>query len=213
MRVRRHGATMFVYVGELCRYLLRQPPSPDDRNHRLRLAAGAGLRPDIWEAFQKRFAVRRIVEMYGMTEGNVNLMNLAGRVGSVGRPHPFQHDHVRLARYDVARGELARNEQGFLEACEDGEPGDRYLVIDRGEAEVSRFGEVIARLGPGEGAGEIALINDIPRTASVQAVTTLEGFALGHDDFVEAVSGHAVSQATARDLVDEHLTADAARDA
>ena len=94
-----------------------------------------------------------------------------------------------------------------------GEPGDRYLLIDRGEAEVSRFGEVIARLGPGDGAGEIALINDIPRTASVRAVTPLEAFALGHDDFVEAVSGHAVSQATARDLVDEHLTADQARDA
>ena len=57
------------------------------------------------------------------------------------------------------------------------------------------------------------LINDIPRTASVRAVTPLEAFALGHDDFVEAVSGHAVSQATARDLVDEHLTADQARDA
>src|SRR5262249_3439208 len=58
--VRRHGATAFVYVGELCRYLLRQPPSPRDREHRLRLAVGAGLRPDIWEAFQRRFGIERI---------------------------------------------------------------------------------------------------------------------------------------------------------
>ena len=93
--VRRHHATAFVYVGELCRYLLRQPPTPHDRDHPLRLAVGAGLRPDIWEAFQQRFGIARIVEMYGATEGNVSLMNRSGRVGSVGRAHPFQHHLVR----------------------------------------------------------------------------------------------------------------------
>ena len=95
----------------------------------------------------------------------------------------------------------------------EGEAGDRYVLIDRGEAEVSRFGEVIGQLGPGDGAGEIALINDIPRTASVRALTKIEGFALGHDDFVEAVAGHAVSRAAARGLVDERLAADEAREA
>ncbi len=129
--VRRHGATMFVYVGELCRYLLRQPPTPEDRNHRLRLAAGAGLRPDIWEEFQSRFGIARIVEMYGMTEGNVNLMNLAGRMGSVGRAHPFQHDNIRLARYDVGRGELERDEHGLLVPCADSEVGELLGKITR----------------------------------------------------------------------------------
>jgi fatty-acyl-CoA synthase len=122
--VRRHGATAFVYVGELCRYLLRQPPTPHDRDHRLRLAVGAGLRPDIWETFQQRFGIARIVEMYGATEGNVSLMNRAGRVGSVGRAHPFQHSQIRLARYDVARGELARTADGFLVPCGIDEPGE-----------------------------------------------------------------------------------------
>src|SRR6266566_546767 len=68
--VRRHQAVAFVYVGELCRYLLRLPPTPRDRDHRLRVAAGAGLRPDIWTAFQERFGIARIIEMYGATEGN-----------------------------------------------------------------------------------------------------------------------------------------------
>ncbi|MGH7896181.1 MAG: AMP-binding protein, partial [Candidatus Binatia bacterium] len=67
--VRRHEAVAFVYVGELCRYLLRQPPSPRDRDHQLRVAAGAGLRPDIWTAFKERFGLGRIIEMYGATEG------------------------------------------------------------------------------------------------------------------------------------------------
>jgi fatty-acyl-CoA synthase len=129
--VRRHNATMFVYVGELCRYLLRQPPAPHDRDHRLRIAAGAGLRPDIWEAFQRRFGIARIVEMYGMTEGNVNLMNLAGKVGSVGRAHPFQHHNLRLARYDTASQELERDAAGFLVPCATGETGELLGRITR----------------------------------------------------------------------------------
>src|SRR5437899_2362043 len=82
--VRRHQAVAFVYVGELCRYLLRLPPTPRDRDHRLRVAAGAGLRPDIWTAFQERFGIARIIEMYGATEGNVALHNADVRVGGAG---------------------------------------------------------------------------------------------------------------------------------
>jgi fatty-acyl-CoA synthase len=51
-------------------------------------------------------------------------MNRTGRPGSVGRPYPFQHDHVRLARYDLAAGALVRGPDGFLVACADGEPGE-----------------------------------------------------------------------------------------
>jgi hypothetical protein len=95
----------------------------------------------------------------------------------------------------------------------EGEHGDRYVLIDHGEADVARFGETIGRLGPGDGAGEIALVHDVPRTASIRAVTPIGGFALARDDFVEAVSGHAVSQATAHSLVHERLAADSGRDA
>ena len=122
--VRRHRAVAFVYVGELCRYLLRQPVTPRDRDHRLRVAAGAGLRPDIWVPFQERFGIARIVEMYGATEGNVALHNADGRVGSVGKPHPLLEDNVRLARFDLARGELVRGPDGFCVPCEAGEPGE-----------------------------------------------------------------------------------------
>src|SRR6184192_3177738 len=122
--VRRHQAVAFVYVGELCRYLLRLPPTAHDRDHRLRVAAGAGLRPDIWTAFQERFGIARIIEMYGATEGNVALHNADGRVGSVGKPHPMLEDTVRLARFDLARGELVRGPDGFCIPCAPGEPGE-----------------------------------------------------------------------------------------
>ncbi len=130
--VRRHGATAFVYVGELCRYLLRQPPTAHDRDHRLRLAAGAGLRPDVWQPFQERFGISRIVEMYGATEGNVSLMNRSGRVGSVGRPYPFQHHLLRVARYDVRTGALTRDRNGLLIPCGDDESGELLGRIGAG---------------------------------------------------------------------------------
>jgi fatty-acyl-CoA synthase len=122
--VRRHRATGFVYVGELCRYLLQQPPSAADREHALRYASGAGLRPDIWETFQRRFGITKIFEMYGATEGNVSLMNRSGRVGSVGRPYPFQHAQVKLARYDVENDASVRGPDGFLVECAPDEPGE-----------------------------------------------------------------------------------------
>jgi fatty-acyl-CoA synthase len=122
--VRRHDAVAFVYVGELCRYLLRLPPTPDDRNHKLRVAVGAGLRPDIWVPFQERFGIARVFEMYGATEGNIALQNFDGRVGSVGKPHPLLEDGVRLARYDLGGGELVRGIDGRCIDCEPGEAGE-----------------------------------------------------------------------------------------
>ena len=120
----RHEAVAFVYVGELCRYLLRQPPSPNDRAHRLRVAAGAGLRPDIWTAFKERFGIDRIIEMYGATEGNVALQNVDNRPGSVGKPHPMLDDQVALARVDLATGTLVRDADGRGMPCADDEPGE-----------------------------------------------------------------------------------------
>jgi fatty-acyl-CoA synthase len=122
--VRRHEAVAFVYVGELCRYLLRQPPSPHDRDHKLRVAAGAGLRPDIWTPFKERFGIARIIEMYGATEGNIALQNFDNRPGSVGKPHPMLEDQVALARIDLATGALVRGPDGRGIPCDPDEPGE-----------------------------------------------------------------------------------------
>lgn len=120
----RSQATVLVYSGELCRQLLRLPAAANEREHGLRLAVGAGLRGDIWQPFAERFAIPRIVELYGLTEGNVHLLNLAGRPGSVGRPLPLRHGDVRLARCDIETGRLERDERGFAIACADGEVGE-----------------------------------------------------------------------------------------
>jgi fatty-acyl-CoA synthase len=69
----RFDCTLFQYIGELCRYLVKAPPSANERRHRLRMVCGNGLRPDVWTEFQARFAIPRILEFYAATEGNFSL--------------------------------------------------------------------------------------------------------------------------------------------
>lgn len=73
--VRDSESTVFVYVGESARYLLAPPPSPQDRNHKVRCMYGNGLRPDIWERFRERFGVPEVGEFFNSTEGLFGLFN------------------------------------------------------------------------------------------------------------------------------------------
>jgi CRP-like cAMP-binding protein len=95
----------------------------------------------------------------------------------------------------------------------EGETGREYILIDAGEAEVSLEGRAIRTLGPGNGAGEIALLRDVPRTASVRAVGPVSAFSLDRASFLEAVTGHAVSRAVATSQVQDRLAADTQRPA
>ena len=122
----RFEATSFQYIGELCRYLLHSPEHPDEGRHRVRVCLGNGLRPEIWEAFQERFGIPRIIEFYGATEGNVALMNFDGKVGAVGRlPRLVRRVMgIELIRYDVATDAHVRGRNGFCVPCKPGEVGE-----------------------------------------------------------------------------------------
>ncbi|XP_070622492.1 long-chain fatty acid transport protein 3 [Erythrolamprus reginae] len=123
---RTHGVTIFQYIGELCRYLVNQPQSPADREHSLRMAVGSGMRPDVWREFLRRFGNVKVVETYGMTEGNVTLFNYTGTVGAVGRSSwiykcfsPFE-----LVRFDAVQGGPLRDKNtGRCQRVDIGEPG------------------------------------------------------------------------------------------
>ncbi len=93
----------------------------------------------------------------------------------------------------------------------EGDPGDDFLLIDHGEVEVTQGDVSLGMLGPGAGVGEIALLHDVPRTASVRAIGPVDAFSLGQGSFLEAVTGHAVSHAAAEAAARERLTADARR--
>lgn len=66
-------AQVAMYIGEICRYLISQPPSDFDTTHKIRLMFGNGLRPEIWQPFLDRFGIPSMGELYGATEGNCNL--------------------------------------------------------------------------------------------------------------------------------------------
>lgn len=129
--VRTSGATMFVYIGELCRYLVNGPPNEDERAHRLRLAFGNGLRPEVWPEFQSRFAIPRILEFYGSTEGNVSLFNFDGKQGSIGRVPKFLKSriNIRLVRFDVNEEQPIRGADGLCQAASVGEVGEAIGMI------------------------------------------------------------------------------------
>ena len=137
---RRYGVTGCQYIGEICRYLLNQPPRDNDREHTVRVMMGAGLAPDLWAPFKERFGIERIIEGWSSTEANTSLINLDGVPGACGRiPFPDRHNG-RLVRYDV-EGELyPRSEDDYLVECGPGEAGEFIgRILDLGDSGAGRF--------------------------------------------------------------------------
>lgn len=93
-----------------------------------------------------------------------------------------------------------------------GDLGDRFFVIEHGTARVVRAGAVIGDLSDGAYFGEIALLRNVPRTASVIATSTLQLRSLRRDDFLAAIFGLAASRAAAERVAAERLDADARAD-
>jgi fatty-acyl-CoA synthase len=124
--VHSYGATMFEYIGELCRYLLNAPPSPLEHGHKVRAITGNGLRPEIWRQFQTRFAIPRIVEFYGATESNVSMLNYDGTVGAVGRVPDYLEWLLpsRVVRFDVEKEMPVRGPDDLCIECEADEVGE-----------------------------------------------------------------------------------------
>lgn len=122
----RFDCTIFQYIGELCRYLLKAPASEQEGRHRLRLAVGNGLRGDIWEAFASRFAIPQILEFYAATEGTFSLFNIEGKPGAIGRiPPVLAHRFpASIVKVDSASGSPLRSDAGLCIACASGETGE-----------------------------------------------------------------------------------------
>jgi fatty-acyl-CoA synthase len=137
----RHDCTLVQYIGELCRYLLAAPPSELDRAHRLRLACGNGLRGDIWDAFQARFAIPQVLEFYAATEGNFSLYNVEGRVGSIGRvPSLLAHRFpAAIIQLDADQRAPLRGPDGLCLPCARGETGEAVGRIGKADEGGGRF--------------------------------------------------------------------------
>jgi len=137
----RFDCTLFQYIGELCRYLLRASVGELETRHRLRLACGNGLRGDIWQEFQARFAIPRILEFYAATEGNFSLYNVEGRVGAIGRVPPLLAHRfpASIVKVDAEHGAPLRDDSGLCIACARGEVGEAIGRIGTADEGGGRF--------------------------------------------------------------------------
>jgi Cyclic nucleotide-binding domain len=97
----------------------------------------------------------------------------------------------QLERVEVGAGSVIIHE---------GDEGDRFYILESGAVEATHAGEVLSVAGPGEPFGEIALLRDVPRTATVTATEDTVLYALKRADFLAAVTGNAEARLQADDL-------------
>ena len=124
--VRKYHATTLGYVGELCRYLVDQPPSADDSQHTVKKMVGNGLRPGAWDAFKTRFAIDHICELYAASDGNIGFTNILNFDHTIG----FSLMAWELVAYDHDSGQPIRNAKGFMSKVPKGAQGLLLARID-----------------------------------------------------------------------------------
>ncbi|CAF1136945.1 unnamed protein product [Adineta ricciae] len=125
----KYKCTGFTYVGELCRFLLAQPPGEYDRKHSIRLCTGNGLRQNLWSSFVDRFNIRNIYEFYAATESNAYFFNVDSYPGACGFYSlivPRALGSV-LVRFDPTTMEPIRNEK--TKNCIQCKAGERGLLL------------------------------------------------------------------------------------
>ena len=91
------------------------------------------------------------------------------------------------------------------EIVREGDAGDRFYIVARGRLTATQSGRVLRELTAGDSFGEIALLRDVPRTATVTASEEVELYALERADFIDAATGHAAGRAAGEAVVRERL--------
>ncbi|XP_056230536.1 long-chain fatty acid transport protein 2 isoform X1 [Seriola aureovittata] len=127
---RKHSVTVIQYIGEVMRYLCSTSQRENDKDHKVRLAIGNGVRADVWREFLSRFGNIQVREFYASTEGNVGFINYAGKIGAIGRVH-FLHRKLfpyTLVKYDTERDEPIRDANGL---CVESPKGETGLLVSK----------------------------------------------------------------------------------
>ncbi|CAH0991956.1 Crotonobetaine/carnitine--CoA ligase [Sinobacterium norvegicum] len=138
--VRKYNVTVCQYIGEICRYLINQAPSEDDKHHNLRKMMGAGLGADMWQAFTERFGIEHIYEGWSATEANTSLINVDNKIGSCGRLPFADKTNAQLVKYDVEADDYCRDSNGFMIPCQPGETGEMIgMILDIPNVGAGRF--------------------------------------------------------------------------
>lgn len=124
--VRKYRATTIGYVGELCRYLIDQPASADDRDNPVVKMVGNGLRPGVWSEFKQRFGINHICELYAASDGNIGFTNILNFDNTIG----FSLMSWELVEYAHDGCAPIRNSKGFMQKVGKGQEGLLLARID-----------------------------------------------------------------------------------
>ncbi|XP_022048619.1 hsFATP2a_ACSVL_like domain-containing protein [Acanthochromis polyacanthus] len=122
---RKHDVTVMQYIGETMRYLCNTPKKENEKNHKVRIAIGNGVRPDVWSEFLHRFGDIKVKELYAATEGNIGFINYTSKIGAVGRVN-FVHKFFfpfTVIKFDIEKEEPVRNSAGLCIKAAVGETG------------------------------------------------------------------------------------------
>ncbi|CAM4365331.1 long-chain-acyl-CoA synthetase [Paenibacillus tarimensis] len=125
--VRANRINTFIYIGELCRYLLNQPESVNDGHNPLTKCVGNGLHPSIWKTFKERFQIDRICEFYASTEGNGAFFNSFNKDETIGFTI---RSHV-LVEVDAIEQVPLRDDNGFCIPVTDNRPGLLLIEVSK----------------------------------------------------------------------------------
>jgi CRP-like cAMP-binding protein len=106
-----------------------------------------------------------------------------------------------LEPFEVSQGTVVIKE---------GERGDCYYAIADGELAVTLDNQFLRTVSRGDGFGEIALIRDVPRSATVTAATDASLYTLDRERFIQAITGHATTISTVERVISKHLRDDVA---
>src|SRR5476651_1246939 len=123
---RKFKATTTCYVGELCRYLIDQPPAGNDGDNPVVKMIGNGLRAGVWIDFKTRFNIERVCELYAASDGNIGFTNILNFDNTVG----FALNAWSLVEYEHDTGEPRRSANGFMKKVGKGGQGLLLAKID-----------------------------------------------------------------------------------
>jgi len=135
--VREGNASVIQYIGEIARYLMNTKESDGDKNHRVRMAYGNGMPPDVWMNFKKRFNIPVVNEFYAATESPTFLFNYHSGFSnfgscSIGRESPFGRAVIGnvIVKVDPDTQEVVRNKKGYCVPAAYNEPGELFVKMD-----------------------------------------------------------------------------------
>ncbi len=138
--IRRYGASVVYYAGEMGRKLVDSPPVLGEKNNPVRLFAGSGMRRDVWRRLVERFGPVGVLEFYASTEANVVLANARGKkIGSVGKPLPFSPDVAVAAWNFEGEGGFARDGAGHLMHARLDEPGMMIAKLSSSKSDTAHI--------------------------------------------------------------------------